>query len=238
MSMSVESLKAFFDVGTVALLFLTFAFGAGVLITGNIINERQAAQLRQFTNDLKDKDVKIAQANRLAADANKATEDERTARVELEAKVAWRTFSDAQRKDIESNLSRFSGQLAECSFLSSDTEAFAFSSEIAAALRASNWQVVPPKPYVMMMKETTLPNYQSPIEKIDFGVEIVSTSDAPATAAAQAAAEELHRLGFDAYFKPSTQRPQASRVWITVQHRPLGPQGDAKLRVEKNYHFR
>jgi hypothetical protein len=42
--MPIESLKSFFDIGTVALLFLTFAFGAGVLITGNIINDPQAEQ--------------------------------------------------------------------------------------------------------------------------------------------------------------------------------------------------
>jgi hypothetical protein len=44
---SVESWKSFFDVATVALLFLTFLAGAGVLLTGNIINERQSKQLRQ-----------------------------------------------------------------------------------------------------------------------------------------------------------------------------------------------
>jgi hypothetical protein len=62
---------------------------------------------------------------------------------------------------------------------------------------------------------------------------VVSTSDTAATSAAHAVAEELEKLGFDAHFKPSTQRPQASRVWIMVQHRPLGPQGEAKLRALK-----
>jgi hypothetical protein len=50
--MSVDSLKSIFDIATVVLLFLTFLAGAGVLITGNIINVRQAGQLRQFDKDL------------------------------------------------------------------------------------------------------------------------------------------------------------------------------------------
>lgn len=219
-----------------AALFVLIATRMVVFRTGQMATAQEllgAAKDRQLATDLREKDLKIAEANRMAADANKATEDERTARVELEDKVAWRTFSDRQRKDIQDNVEQFSGQLAECDFLSGDTEAFSFSSEIAAALRVARWQVVPPNPYVISMKETSLPNAASPIAKIDFGVEVVSTSDSSAVAAAHAVADEFTRMGFDAYFKPSTQRPQASRVWITVQHRPLGAQGEAKLRAQK-----
>ncbi len=185
-----------------------------------------AAKDRQLASDLKDKDLKIAAAN-------KATEDERMARVELEDNVSWRILSERHKKDIEADLSRFSGQLAECNFLSSDTEAFSFSSEIAAALRTAHWEVIPPNPYVIALKETTLPTSTSPIEKIGFGVEVLSTSDAQGISAAQAVVKELGKLGFDANFAPSEQRPQASRVWIMVQHRPLGAQGEAKLRGQK-----
>lgn len=50
--MTVEGLKTVFDWFAIILLFLTFASGVGVLITGNIINKRQAAQLMQFDSDL------------------------------------------------------------------------------------------------------------------------------------------------------------------------------------------
>lgn len=268
-SMSVEALKSLFDVGTVILLFLTFAFGAGVLITGNIINSRQASQLRQFDKDLTEAKTELgkqqeraakaeqdaadakktaegfrldiaksteraAEANQEAAKANETAEKERLARVRLEEKVAWRTLDKEQKQELASSLSTFAGQLVDCSFLSSDMEAFSFSSEIATALRAANWRVVPPNPYVMTMKETSLPTTASPIEHIDFGIEVVSTSDIKGATAARAVARELDRLGFDAYFKPTTQREQASTVWVTVQHRPLGPQGEAKLRGDKN----
>ena len=265
--MTVESLKSFFDVGTVALLFLTFAFGAGVLVTGNIINKRQAVQLRKFDSDLTAARIELgrqqeraahaereaaeakatadsfqleiskaneraADANEKAAKANETAEREKLARIELEEKVSWRTLSKEQRQALISNLSVFAGQLADCSFLSNDMEAFSFSSEIAGALRAAKWRVVPPNPYVTTMKETSLPTTGSPIQHIDFGVEVVSTSDKNGVAAAQGIARELARLGFDAYYAPIPQHPQPSTVWITVQHRPLGPQGEAKLRTQ------
>lgn len=50
--MSIEGWKSFFDIGALALVFLTFTFGVGILITGNMINERQSAQLRKFDKDL------------------------------------------------------------------------------------------------------------------------------------------------------------------------------------------
>ena len=50
--MTAELLKTIFDWSAVILVFLTFVAGAGALITGNIINERQAEKLRQFDKDL------------------------------------------------------------------------------------------------------------------------------------------------------------------------------------------
>ena len=57
--MSVESLKSFFDVASLVLLFATAVTGTGVLITGHIINKRQAVQLRQFDNDLTESKIKL-----------------------------------------------------------------------------------------------------------------------------------------------------------------------------------
>jgi hypothetical protein len=60
---SIEALKAFFDVATVVLLFLTFLAGTGVLLTSNVINERQAQKLRQFQ-------INLAEAQKAATDAD------------------------------------------------------------------------------------------------------------------------------------------------------------------------
>jgi hypothetical protein len=175
--------------------------------------------------------LEIAKANESASKAEARAAASDLARVELEAKVAWRTLTKEQQQSLVASLSKFSGQLGECSFLYSDMEAFSFASEIATALRAAKWRVVPPNPYMLEMKETSPFTTASPIGQLDLGIEVVSTPDAKAVAAAGAIVRELGRLGFDVYFNPTTQRPP-SRVWVTVQHRPLGPQGEAKLRAE------
>ena len=145
-----------------------------------------------------------------AAELEKQVEDERTARVKIEDRVAWRTINDEQRKDMVSRLSRFAPQLAECSFLSSDMEAFSFSADIADSLRAARWKVIPPSPWVETMKETSLPTAASPVERMETGVEVVSTPDSKSTDAARAIADELQRLGFDAVYRTT---PQRARNW-------------------------
>ena len=67
--MSVEGLKSLFDIAAVVLLFLTFAAGAGVLITGNIINKRQEEKLHQFDAGLTGAKTELAKQQKRAADA-------------------------------------------------------------------------------------------------------------------------------------------------------------------------
>ena len=59
------------------LLFLTFAAGAGVLITGNIISKRQEEKLRTFDSDLTGAKSSLAIQQERAANA-----DERASRIE------------------------------------------------------------------------------------------------------------------------------------------------------------
>lgn len=93
--MSVETLKSIFDTATVVLLFLTFACGAGALITGNVMNKRQAEQLRQLGLD-------VAQANQRSAEANEKAEAEHLARVRIEEKLAgWKLDAGAQARIIK-----------------------------------------------------------------------------------------------------------------------------------------
>jgi hypothetical protein len=129
--MSVEQWKSLFDIGTVVCAGLVFLLGAGVLITGNIINKRQAEEIKQFGVDLKDKDVKIAEANdragaaieraskaderaskneQEAARLTKEAEDERMARIQLAASISWRAPDRALIAELASPLQRFEGQ--------------------------------------------------------------------------------------------------------------------------------
>ena len=91
--MSVEAWKSFFDVATVVLLFFTFAAGAGVLITGNVINNRQSAKLQSF-----DLDSAAAKTEQERQRERAATADSRVARLEKDAADAKAEMAVQQTK--------------------------------------------------------------------------------------------------------------------------------------------
>ena len=121
--MSVEDWKSIFDWAAVILVFFTFAAGAGVLITGNILNKRQAVQLRQFEKDLRDEDVKIAEAN------------ERTEKLRLEivSLETPRRLSAAQQKEVASTIAGLPGIHANFSQTEGDSEVTDFAADLYSA---------------------------------------------------------------------------------------------------------
>src|ERR1022692_879337 len=60
--MSIEALKSFCDWAAVVLILLTFLVGTGALITGNILNDRQAEQLRKFDESMTKAKIELANA--------------------------------------------------------------------------------------------------------------------------------------------------------------------------------
>lgn len=67
--MSLEGWKAFFEIGGVVLLLLTFAFGAGALIVNNRLNAIQAKELGDFRIKFEGEQQKTALAQKEAAEA-------------------------------------------------------------------------------------------------------------------------------------------------------------------------
>ncbi len=67
--MSLEGWKAFFEIGGVVLLLLTFAFGAGALIVNNRLNAIQAKELGDFKIKFEEEQQKTALAQKEAAEA-------------------------------------------------------------------------------------------------------------------------------------------------------------------------
>jgi len=67
--MSLEGWKAFFEIGCVVLLLLTFAFGAGALIVNNRLNAIQAKELGDFKIKFEGEQQKTARAQKEAAEA-------------------------------------------------------------------------------------------------------------------------------------------------------------------------
>ena len=214
--MSVEGLKSVFDIGTVVAAFLVFMFGAGVLITGNIINKRQAEQLRQFTNDLKDKDVKIAQAD--------------LARAKIEESIAWRRLTKSQQAEIASSLRRFEGNTASLWFGAGDKESETFAMEIATALHGARWRVFKPATLIEL-SGSGLP-FTEAANGSETGVSVSGSANDAGRALADTIVHELTGRGFDAFRAEDSRRPKPddATVRIEVNVRPQGPQGEAKLR--------
>lgn len=286
--MSLEAWKSFFDIGALVLLFLTFAFGAGILITGNIINKRQGEQLRQFDKGLTDAKTElgkqqeraakaeervalaeqhsaeanskaegfrldIAKANEsaaqaqarvagataeaakailAAADANKATEDERMARVKIKEGIAWRRMGQETRASFGAKFFPFAGQRSGIGYNANDVEASGFATDLALALHdVAKWSISEPQP-VMKMREGPVPVGTNP--PLERGVFIVTTADVESRRRAGLLAKELNGLGFDSVVSGNIDRRSTiPTVYIWVEPRPEGPQGEAKVRAQK-----
>jgi hypothetical protein len=195
--MSIEGLKSFFDIAALVLLFLTAAAGTGVLLTGNLINRKQSAQLRAFDagiTEAKSQLVKqqeraakaeaniasaeqhaaeantkaegfrldIAKANESsevakaavagataeaakaterAAEANRIAENERLARVKLEAQIAPRRLTQEQMTSIAKSLAAFRGRTATVVSYAMDPEGAVLAKQLIAAIGAAGISV-------------------------------------------------------------------------------------------------
>ena len=119
--MTVEGLKTVFDWAAQLFLLLTFVAGAGALVTGRIINQRQDAQLRQFDRDLTNAKTSLAEREADNLDLRMAMQPRR-----LNAQLAG-----AEPKS--SVLKPFSGMFVRVQS-STDSEPSTLASEIKAAL--------------------------------------------------------------------------------------------------------
>jgi len=141
--MSVELWKIIFDWGAVILLGLTFAFGAGALITGNILAERQDKELGQLKlqsataqKDAGDANKKAGEANERAGKFEKEAADLKADNLRLEAIIAPRRLSDGQQKELEA-LTPFANRVVQIKSYSLDVEGFVLATQIGNALGKS-----------------------------------------------------------------------------------------------------
>jgi hypothetical protein len=127
--MSVEDWKSLFDILTVVLLGLTFLAGAGVLITGNIINRRQVEKLRQFDSDLTlaKSDLSKQQERAAKAEASIALAEQHSA--EANAKAEGFRFDIAKANE--------SSAFAQAQVAGATAEAATATERAAAATRAA-----------------------------------------------------------------------------------------------------
>jgi hypothetical protein len=82
-----------------------------------------------------------AEANERAAEANRLAEQERLARVELEARLAPRTLSVRQQARIHSELTKLAGRYVTITFINDSFEAAAFASQIRDVFNQAGWVI-------------------------------------------------------------------------------------------------
>ncbi len=160
--MTVEALNTIFQVGSAVLLGLTFAFGAGAILTGIVISKRQAALIATTGRA-------VAEANKTAAEAGEGTAkaladvavaneraaqaNERAAHAEqraAEARLALETFkapralSAQEQQLIASRVSKFAGQEYTVTTFWDLKESLNFTNQLHQALQMAGWKYIPP----------------------------------------------------------------------------------------------
>lgn len=219
-------------------------FGVGLKISsingqlrakGAELRSKSDQLLALVTQQASDADAGAAEANRQAAEANRKSEKERLARAKIEGAVAFRSLDDKQKRDIGTALAHFGSIMAASMwFANGSTEAELFADDIAQALRFAHIHTTTVGG-IMEMREGG-GNWDAPIESANTGVDISSTSNPIAQGLADALFKELTNRGFDSKRKPdqkSKNNPPGPVIWVTVQARPRGPQGEYKLQAER-----
>jgi hypothetical protein len=169
-----------------------------------------------------------------AAQLRKDAEAEHLARVKIEASVAWRRLTEQQKTEIGVSLRRFSNRGVSFWYNAGNVEASGFIADIAEAVsRARTLRVYAPAS-MMVFQEGGAANLGKPITHMDTGVVVSYTDDTLSLSLATTIMKELDMRGFDAVAqKTSDKRTLAPQVWVFVEARPEGPQGEYKLQAER-----
>lgn len=178
-------------------------------------------------------EAQIADSNAKAKSAEATAETERLERVKIEAAVAWRSLDDKQKRDIGAALASFSTKAgASIWYESSTTEAQMFADDIAEALRLGHIQTTNVGG-VMSMAEGG--KWNGSIVGGQTGVIIQSTNNPVAIDFALDVVKELSSRGFDTIRQkdPPFEKGTGPVIWINVEARPKGPQGEYKLQAER-----
>jgi hypothetical protein len=206
--MSLESSAAVWDALTFWLTVAgaVFVFVAG--ITGVVArrynraldaaktaaNEAQRAEIAKLGRE-------TAEANARAAEANRLAEQERLARLRIEATLAPRDLSPDQLKALSAKLRPFGPQQVDIFLFSNDGEVVLLERKIAGALTAANWT------------STAWGAQPGPGTVVGLVVEASSDADQKTQAAAKALAMGLVEQHLSAAFEPTrfdrTQIPAA-----------------------------
>ena len=156
--------------------------------------------------------VAIANANASAASANQKAEEERLARVKLEAKIAPRSLTQLQQNDLTSLLAGLPKQTGTIIASPSTPESEWFSRVLTAPLKMAGWEItiLPGSATATLLQPTGVVIQYS----ADFNIPV---QDQPERSkAAVALADALKSLGIDATAIPGImQAPMTMQITIT-----------------------
>lgn len=202
-------------------------------VLGAATANRRVAEARHRTAEL---EKEAAQLRKDAAQLQRDAEAEHLARVKIEGRVTWRKLDPKTQSAIASQLTQFAKEPALVSYNPADIEAADFASHIATVLHAANWDVFEPLAF-SKGRGGPVPfgtNSQAPR-----GVLVWATNDKVSVQAANALVKELSAYGFDALMSAEANillgiHPTATRVVVSVEYKPDGPQGEYKLQAERD----
>ena len=187
-------------------------------------SRERTATLEKQSYELK---VAVSDADARAAEANEKAEKERLARIRLEEDLAWRRLTKDDQKIVASRLAKFYGQVVTLWYGAGDKEAETLAWELATSLNSAKWKVFSPASSITMAQSGNTFGSVSPPET---GIRVASTGDKHSMEASQALVHELLSLGFDAIKFPKIEERKGPVVIVTINVRPIGPQGKAKLK--------
>lgn len=219
-------------VSRLSLIILIFGIAGELLSavhTSNLSGEL-IANIEQKAGEANDR----ATANEAeAAQLRKDAEAEQLARVEIEESIAWRRLTKEKQSLIAFHLNRFKGQPASLWYNVGDREAEVFAFDIGEALQNAKWRVYSPAGKI----DVSFPgNLFGTVPRTETGVTASIPETGIGKTSGQALLRELTALGFSTSILDPARRGKnrgTDIVVIFVEVRPFGPQGDAKLRHDK-----
>lgn len=210
--------------------------GLIIVVIGVVAEWRCGANLEDAHNALQTFDESlIADTQKEAEGLREQAEAEHLARVKIEARVAWRRLDPKILPVIASHLSQFTKQPALVSYNPSDIEAADFAFDIAMVLHAAKWDVFEPLAFVRARAGPAPFGTNGPVPR---GVLVWPTNDVLSVRAAAALVDQLRAYGFDATSSADARflfaiQPTSTRVAVSVEQKPDGPQGEFKLQAER-----
>jgi hypothetical protein len=223
--------------------YISVALVAGGIVGELIVGIKIASfntQLRSVDSQLRSKNAELrTTSDRLVAlisskaeEAEKQAKEADLARVKIEAAVAWRALDDKQKQEIGAALTSFSPKAgASIWYNGSSTEAQMFADDIADALRSGHITTTNVGGMLMAAEGG---KWNGSIVRGQTGVIIQSTNNPVAINFALAVVKELSSHGFDTIRQtdPPFEKGSDPVIWINVEARPKGPQGEYKLQAK------